>query len=84
MELLYYYKKPLSKSEAAAINYLPMPVASLQYLRSSDTDFRKEEGSLFETAASAFSMLVKDLENRVLMEIIAQAKAKCHKYRAER
>lgn len=63
---------------------LPMPVTSLQQLRNSDPDFRREEGSVFDTAASAFSSLVQEMQARIVTEVIGHAKDACSKYKAER
>ncbi len=63
---------------------LPMPVKSLQQLRHSDHDFRREEGSVFEAAAVSFLSLVQELEGRIATEVLTKAKATCKKYRGER
>lgn len=39
---------------------------------------------MFEAAASAFSSLVKSMEERIVAEVVGQAKTACRKYRSER
>ena len=77
LELLYY-------SKGRTQERLPMPLRTLQHLRKTDREFRNEEGSAFETPASAFCSLVDDMERRLASEVMAKAKAACRKYQAER
>lgn len=78
LELLYYSKSVVEEG------VVPMPVDAVQQLRRADTEFRNEEGSVFETAASAFSSLVEDMESKLAAEVLGMAKVACRKYRAER
>ena len=78
LELLYFAKG------GAHPTALPRPVEALQQLRKTDTEFRREEGSVFETAVSAFSSLVEDMEGKIVAELMGKAKVACRKYRAER
>ncbi len=57
---------------------------SLQQLRATDPDLRREEGSVFEAAAVSFSLLVEELGGRIAAEVLANARTACKKYRGER
>lgn len=77
LELFYYSKQVHSEVES-------QPVQALQQVRKTDPEYCREEGSIFEAVVTAFSSLIDELQQRMVGEIIEQAKLHCHKYRAER
>lgn len=62
----------------------PVPVQSLKWLRESDPELRREEGSVFEAAALSFSSLVQELESSLVSHVLSKARETCKKYRAVR
>ena len=64
--------------------HFPVSVESLQHLRRADADFKTVEGSVFSTAASAFSHLVDDMRDRMVAQIVEDAKVACYKYQTEK
>ena len=82
MELLYYSKQSHCDGDGGVS--IPMPLQQVQELRDYDPQYKKEEGSVFEPAVSAFLSLLQDMERRVVGNVLEHAKVQSQKYKAEK